>query len=189
MAKHIVKCRVCGKEFDAQEEGKNVSWVLPSNKCYYHKNCYDEWKAKSDVKAKNDDETYIDYIYDYLARDLKMPYDYFLCEAQRKNFMKKNHYTNKGIFFALKYFYDVQHGDCDKSNGGIGIVSYVYNDAIQYWTNMIEKQSNILEDIEAQMSKMSQIAPKRERVKQKSRKMKDRTAELLAEVENEYETR
>lgn len=189
MAKqHMVSCRVCKGKFDAQEEEKDIVWVMPSRNFYYHKKCYDDWKTQTDVNIKKKDDVYIDYIYDYLAHDLKIKYDYFVCEAQREKFLKKG-YTNKGIFFTLKYFYEIQKGDTEKSNGGLGIVPYVYNDSITYWSNMVKKQANILEEIEAQMSKMDNVTPTKTINRKKQRKKKDRTAELLAEVENEYKTR
>ena len=117
MAKHIVTCRICKEKFDAQEEQKGLTWIMPSKNFYYHKECYDNWKAQSDVNVKRNDEIYIEYIYDYLARDLKVEYDYYMCEAQRKNFVEKKGYTNKGIFFTLKYFYEIKKGEWEKSHG------------------------------------------------------------------------
>lgn len=186
MAKHIVTCRICKEKFDAQDEEKGISWVMPSKNFYYHKGCYDNWKAQSDVNVKRSDEAYIEYIYDYLARDLKVEYDYYMCEAQRKNYVEKKNYTNKGIFFTLKYFYEIKKGEWEKSHGGLGIIPYVYQESLQYWATMTKKQANIMEEIEAQMAKMTEVVATKKRVRKTPKKYIDRSAELLAEVSNEY---
>ena len=43
------------------------------------------------------------------------------------------------------------NGNKDKSNGGIGIVPYIYEDARNYWALQVEKQENILTNIENQL--------------------------------------
>ena len=101
----MAQCRLCKIEIDKEKD----DWVMPSRNYYNHKKCYENWK-----KAQPDnDEAYVDLIYDFIARDLKVTYDYWVCEAQRKKFLKEK-MTNKGILFALKYFYEVKHGDWEK---------------------------------------------------------------------------
>ena len=56
--------------------------------------------------------------------------------------------TPKGIYFTLRYFYDIKHGDKTKSSGSIGIVDYVYEDATKYWIAREERESGILNKIE-----------------------------------------
>lgn len=169
-AKHIVTCRVCKKKFDAQPDGENSYWIMPSQRFYYHKDCYTEWKTQSDVNVKAQDETYISLIYDYLSRDLKVSYNYHLCETQRKKMIQKNHFTNKGIFFALKYFYDIKRGDWEKGYGGLGIVEYVYGDSTQYWKEQVSKQATILEDITRQMTARKNMEVKKVNKKEKKKK-------------------
>lgn len=43
------------------------------------------------------------------------------------------HYSYSGILRTLKYFYEVKHNSIDKSNDGIGIVPWVYNEAYRYY--------------------------------------------------------
>ena len=103
----MAQCRLCKIEIDKEKD----DWVMPSRNYYYHRKCYDNWK-----KAQPDnDEGYIDLIYDFISRDLKVTYDYWVCEAQRKKFLKEK-MTNKGILFALKYFYEIKHGDWEKGH-------------------------------------------------------------------------
>lgn len=148
----MVMCRACRKRFDREKLVKDVDWVMPSKNYYYHKECYENWISdKGNLKANRADEQWIGYIWDYLKRDLKIPVDYAKCESQRKNFIKNKHYTNKGIFFALKYFYEVMNGQGNKSEGGIGIVPYVYAESTAYWQERYAKQKDVLEQYEKQM--------------------------------------
>jgi hypothetical protein len=78
-----------------------------------------------------------------------------MCEAQRKKFLKENRFTNKGIYFTLKYFYEIKHNAWDKGNGGIGIVPYVYKEATEYWTDQEWKKRGFLKAIEEQIFERS----------------------------------
>ena len=144
---NIVHCRVCKEEIDRNIDPDGKTWIMASKNYFYHKTCYDSWKK---AKYSNDDD-YIDLIYDFIARDLKASYDYYMCEAQRKKFIKENQMTNKGILFALKYFYEVKHGVWEKGHGGIGIIPFIYTDACAYWAAQERKSKGIIAEIERQM--------------------------------------
>lgn len=139
-------CRVCKKEINKNKEKEGVDWIMPSKNWYYHVSCYEEWRKGSD-----DDEDWIGLIYDFIARDLKVSYDYHKCEAQRKKFIKENKCTNRGIFFTLKYFYELKHGDWNKGYEGIGIVPYVYREAVLYWQDIENKQKGVIDGIKKQL--------------------------------------
>lgn len=156
----IVHCRVCKEEIDRNIDPDGKTWIMASKNYFYHKTCYDSWKK---AKYSNDDD-YIDLIYDFISRDLKVSYDYHMCEAQRKKFIKENKMTNKGILFALKYFYEVKHGDWEKGHGGIGIIPFVYTDSCAYWSALERRTTGIIADIERQMR---EAAERRQAVVQK----------------------
>lgn len=139
----MAHCRICKTEIDKD----NDDWVMPSTNWYYHRSCYENWKKATPAS----DEEYKAYIYDFISRDLKASYDYHMCEAQRKKFVKENKMTNKGIFFALKYFYQIKHNNWDKGHGGIGIIPYIYTESCEYWIAQERKSSGIVAEIEAQM--------------------------------------
>lgn len=151
MKKHEVTCRVCKEKFDIANLKEGVDYVKPSRNFYYHKRCYDNWRADADgVGSKTEDGQWHLYIYDFIARDMKVEYDYFKIEAQIKQFLKKK-MTMKGIFFTLKYFYEVKKGDWNKGYGGIGIVEHVYGDAVKYWVAQENRSIGICAQIEKQM--------------------------------------
>ena len=143
----MAKCRICNELIDKEKD----NWIMPSKNWYYHKTCYEDWKAG---EPSNDVE-WIPFIYDFISRDLKVSYNYFLCESQRKKFIKEGKGTNKGIFFALKYFYEVKNNDWDKGHGGLGIIPYIYNESCQYWAERERKTKGILAQIEQQMAEAS----------------------------------
>ena len=157
MAKHIVMCRICKKYFDTDILSPD-EWIMPSKNYYYHAKCYQDWKDTTTNKA---DDDWSMLIYDFLARDLKVSYNYHMCEAQRQKFIKENKCTNKGIYFTLKYFYEVKHNSWDKGNGGIGIVPYVYKEATEYWTDQEWKKHGFMQAIEQQIFERSGRAVKK----------------------------
>ncbi len=175
-----VHCRICGQVIDRNIEKEGVDWIMPSNKWYYHKSCYENWKQGT----PENDEAYIGFIYDYISRDLKVKYDYYMCEAQRKKFISENKMTNKGIFFTLKYFYDIKGGSWDKSHGGIGIVPFIYNEACNYWVKKEKSDNGIIARIEQQIKEARERDKKVVRKKSKKKKI---TIDLgaIGEMEND----
>ena len=58
--------------------------------------------------------------------------------------------TFKGMTNTLIYFYDIKKNDISKSNDGIGIIPYVYEEARNYYKNeemKRQKQKKIIETI------------------------------------------
>lgn len=139
-------CRICRGQIDKKKEKEGVDWCMPSRNWYYHVSCYTQWKSQ---KEPSEDD-WILMIYDFLARDLKVSYNYFLCEQQRKKFWTENHINNKGVYFTLKYFYEVKRHDW-VGNGGIGIVPYVFEESKQYWADQERKQHGFMEALEQQL--------------------------------------
>ena len=59
--------------------------------------------------------------------------------------------TPKGIYFTLKYYYEVQKGDRDKALGGIGIVPSIYKEATAYWVELNSRKEGTIEAIVEQI--------------------------------------
>jgi len=163
------QCRICKRQINKITEKENIDWVMPSRNWYFCKKCYDDWKNTSHIE----EEDWELMIYDFLARDLKVTYDYFVCEAQRKKIIKDKITNNKGIYFTLKYFYEVKNGSWDKAHGGIGIVPYIFNEAKEYWLTQEQKKNGFIKDIERQIKERSEreiIKIKRPQSKKKKEK-------------------
>lgn len=150
---HIVKCRICRQEMNLDKLDSSV-WIMPSVNYYYHCTCYNDWKAnKNNLKANGKDEAFwSESLIDYLYRDVKMSIDFSKLTSQWKNFIKPGRsMTPKGVYFAVRYYYDVLHGDKEKAAGGIGIVANIYNDAAQYWTDLEMRKAGTIDAIIAQI--------------------------------------
>lgn len=158
----LVMCRACRKtDIDRNIQIEGVDWVMPRSRYYYHKKCYDDWiKKKDDIHADVENDTlWRDATYDFLTRDLKLNIrDKFF--SQWKNYMNSQKYTAKGIYFAIRYFYNVQKGDPSKAEGGIGIIPYIYSDACSYWVDQERKTKGIVADIERQLREAEQRTKK-----------------------------
>ena len=140
-------CRICHQTINTKEEVEGVDWCMPSRNYYYHVKCYTDWKASQPLA----DNEWIPMIYDFLSRDLKVEYNFFLCESQRKKFIRENKCTNKGMYFTLKYFYEVKKNPWQKGHGGIGIIPYAYKDATEYWTEQERKRRGFVGASEQQL--------------------------------------
>lgn len=146
------ECRFCHIQIDKTKEIEGVDWIMPSKNWYYHKTCYDTWKA-----APATDEEWKLLIYDFLARDLKVKYNYHLCEAQIAKFWKENKINPKGIYFTLKYFYEIKNNSWEKGHGGLGIVPWVFTDAKNYWIEQEKKKRGFLKTLESNLKEKTII--------------------------------
>lgn len=150
---HVVKCRLCKEQFDTDKIPRE-NWTLIGKLSYYHTTCYNEWvKGKQSVKSNvTDADFWKESLIDYLYRDIKMTIDFVKLDSQWRAFTKpERKMTPKGIYFAIRYYYDVLKGDVKKAQGGIGIVPNIYNDSAQYWVDLENRKSGTLEAIVEQI--------------------------------------
>ena len=154
MAKRaLVHCRICKGEIDRDNQ---TDWVEPTPKWYYHTSCYEDFANKKgriregDISAEVEDDIWKSAVYDYFRKDLKIGLNYVKFTRQWDSFIKKGR-TAKGIYFSLRYFYEITKGDPEKSENGIGIVPHIYDEAVTYWCERNQRDKGILERIEAQI--------------------------------------
>lgn len=140
MAVHLVKCSICQESFDTEKE----EFVKTNSRRYAHKRCFEEAESKK-LKEEKDKEELIKYIQHLFSTDTLNPRVF----KQIKEYKEKYNYTYAGILRSLKYHFEIQHGDINKANDGIGIVPYVYKDAYNYYRALWEAhQRNEDKDIE-----------------------------------------
>lgn len=141
-----VKCAFCGNQVDEpyRQDKKN-----------YHKECYEQ-KLQRDELCQ--------YICNMFALKAPGPRIY----TQIKKYIDDG-YTYVGILNALRYFYEIKKGSKEKANGGIGIVSYVYKDANNYFSYKDEQKTRIAESITKQFNKEEQVM-KIKKVEQEKKK-------------------
>ena len=71
---------------------------------------------------------------------------------------------------ALKYFYEIKHNDISKSNNGIGIIPYIYQDAYNYYFSLWQAQQKNKVDINKYIPQEIEVvipSPKRKITKKK----------------------
>lgn len=189
MAKRpLVHCRICKASIDRDNQ---TDWVEPSPKWFYHISCYEDFANKKgrisegDLTAEVEDDIWKSAVYDYLRRDLKMTLNYVKFTSQWDNFLKKN-MTAKGIYFTLRYFYEIAKGDPKKSENGIGIVPHIYNEATCYWGERNQRNKGICARIEQQIRQMESAKVKvihRQKVNKPNPKLIDLAS--IADMEDE----
>ena len=184
MAKTIlVKCRICKQQFNRLDPNLvvGVDYVKPSEKMYYHKRCYDEYQSsKLDVHADMTDELWFKAAWDFLRRDLKYDFNFVKVRKQWESFLK-NKMTAKGMYFALKYFYEIKKNDASKSENGIGIIPHIYEDSRDYWVEREHREQGIVAAIEQQIKEAQSQRIIDVRVKKVKRQVKS-AADVLAEI-------
>jgi hypothetical protein len=169
---HIIQCRLCKTRFDTEKE----EFVLVGKRSYYHKKCYEEWvRGRNDARTYGDELFWRESVIDYLYRDVKMSINFSKLDNQWNNFIKpERKMTPKGIYFALRYYYDVMKGSTEKALGGIGIVPSIYADSARYWENLEMKKAGTIEAIieqikERQNRPVQTVIRKKEPKKDKSK--------------------
>ena len=102
---------------------------------------------------------------------------------QWENYLK-NKMTAKGIYFALKYHYEIKKGDVTKSENGIGIVPHIYEDSRSYWQEREHREQGIVAAIEEQIKQAQSQNIINVKIKKNRRPVKT-AADALAAVDME----
>lgn len=165
MAKHMVKCPICGQTFDANVE----PYVMINSRRYAHQKCQQEaelLKSKEE-KDKEQLETYIKKLFSYSKLPEKV-------NRQIKQYKEEFNYSYSAIYKTLRYWFEIKNGDLEKANGGIGIVPYVIDDARNYWIDILQaKELNkelVQQNIELKVVEVHILPPERIPVRRFRRK-------------------
>lgn len=133
---HTVICKYCGIKFDRDK----YPFVQVSSRRYAHKECAEV--EEKELEEKKSEKTELDnYIMELFNEDYVNP----RIQKQIKQYVEEYDYTYSGIRKTLIYFYEVKGNSIKKSNGGIGIVPYIYNEAYSYYY-LIEKAKQVNQD-------------------------------------------
>ena len=116
-----VICYYCNQKFNRAKEPSEI--VI--GRRYAHKKCYDK----------------VAQLQEYLSNVMG---EYYSAAKIRNQLNKitKEEYELDDVCNTMYWWYDIKKGDPSKSNGGIGIFSYIYTDYLQYKKNQ-EKISMI----------------------------------------------
>lgn len=184
-AKAMVMCRACKQRFNRNDPNltEGVDYVKPSKNMYYHKICYDDYQtSKLDIHAAKSDEVWFDAAWDYLRKELKHSFNFIKVKKQWLSFLN-NKMTAKGLYFSLRYFYEVKKGDVEKSENGIGIIPHIYQESCEYWFEREARMRRICQAIEQQIleAEKQKVITVKLIKPQKAEKSLD---ELFAEIDN-----
>ena len=133
MAKLLAKCYYCGEQFDRNQE----EWVSVNARRYAHKKCYEAVQSEKTQEEKE---------YEELIKYIKQKYNYQNTPAkisrQITDYKKQYNFSYSGMLKALTWWFDIKHNTLEGTNGGIGILPYIYNDARTYYYGLYLAQVN-----------------------------------------------
>lgn len=150
---HKVKCLYCSQIFDRDKEPTTQI----SARRYAHKEC-----AEKHDSNKSQEEKDIESLEKYIMSLFNESYINAKVRKQLKEFKEQYNFSYSGMLKTLVYWYEVKGNSIEKANGGIGIIPYIYNNALQYYYNLyLIKLANSKKDIQIYKpkEKIIEIAP------------------------------
>ena len=177
----LVKCLYCGRSFDRDKE----PYVKPRSNRYAHVSCAQEkdleivnplilkqcYYCKKEINIEKEEYKELPKKkFAHLTCWENNHEDFISPKVQKQitDYTSKNGFTYSGILKSLIYFYEIKGNSIEKANGGIGIVGYVYHDALRYYKALWEiQEANKNKKIEAYIPEVKEIV-----IKNPERKMK-----------------
>ena len=128
-----VKCLYCGERFNRNDPNIQVKQV--TSRRYAHLKCWEKYQSNLSQEEKD-----IIAFYDYTKKLFGEDYNYILTKKLAERYVKENNYTYSGMLKTLKWYYEKEGNSLDKSNGSIGIIPYVYKQALNYYYALYQAQ-------------------------------------------------
>ena len=126
-----VKCLYCGKLLERDSD----DCVKVNSRRYAHKECADIYQT-SLVQEDADKKA----LKEYICKMFGITEVSQKIEKQIEKYHTEYKYTYSGMLKALIYHYEIQHNDIAAANGGVGILPYVYNQALEYYYEIWKNQ-------------------------------------------------
>ena len=126
---HYCICPKCNEKFDRDR----IQAVKVGARRYGHASCFPE--NKDFIPLQNNIENSEEYkeLMDYIKELYQDKANYPLIKKQIKQYIKEYNYSISGMMKSLMYFYQIKNNPIDKSNGGIGIIPFCYQQAYNYY--------------------------------------------------------
>lgn len=134
---HIVTCYYCNGRFDRDKE----PFVQVSARRYCHKRCAPK---EQQIVISQEEQDYNDLI-KYIEQLFKAPVLPNVIK-QIKDYKQNYGYSYSGIKKTLYWFYELKRNSVKKANKMIGIVPYVYDQALDYYYHLYLGQIAAAED-------------------------------------------
>lgn len=143
MAKHMVKCAVCGQSFDTN----SIQAVRHGKNRYAHLTCEPNNKNLIEMIQKEVEPKELTELKRYIS-DLfgSSNVNWALVMKQIKQFVDKDGYSYSGIQKSLKYFYEIKKNPKDRAyTSGLAIVPFCYKNAYDYYYDLFLAKQNLEE--------------------------------------------
>ena len=151
---HPVICSICGKKFDRDV----VQAVKTGARRYAHATCDPNNQDLVPLADKSAQDKDLIALKDYIKNLYGDKANWHLIMKQIKDYQSQYNYSLSGMLKSLVWFYEVKGNSPEKSNGGIGIIPYAYQDAFNYYYSLFVAQSqNIDKDIKEYTNKVKEI--------------------------------
>jgi len=126
-----VKCLYCG----AMLERDSDKCVKANKTRYAHRECAEIYVASmsEEERDKKALEQYICKVFSWTEISDK-------AERQIEKYHVENRYTYSGMLKALIYHFEIQGGNVNAANGGVGILPYIYDQALNYYYDIWKRQ-------------------------------------------------
>ena len=141
---HMVKCSVCEQMFNRDL----VQAVRTGARRYAHATCDKENTDFVPLVQKPEEDSELKELKDYINEVYGDKANWSIINKQIKRYTKENQFSLTGILKTLKYIYEIKKLDTDKSNGGIGLVEYLYQESYNYYLNMfLTQQTTVASEV------------------------------------------
>lgn len=132
MAARMVKCKYCGIQFDRNAE----PFEEVGGRRYAHKACAEKHQAAipQDEKDYNELENYIKKLFNETNLNIKT-------RKQIKDFRQEYGYSYSGMLKTLYWWYEIKGHSVDQAQGGIGIIPFIYEDALKFYYSLYLAQT------------------------------------------------
>lgn len=138
---HLVKCAICSRMFDRDK----IQAVRHGSNRYSHYECEpdgEKVELPQPKKKEVKEDSNLKELKNYISLKYGNKANWPLITKQIKDLHDNKKYTYSGMLKSLVYFYDVQNNSIEKSNGGIGIIDYVYKQAYNYYLSIFMARQN-----------------------------------------------
>ena len=174
MAKHEVKCPICGEIFDTNK----IQAVRYGMRRYAHAACdpkntnFVKMESQKVKKEETQEDRDLKILKDYINALYKGKANWALVMKQIKEYKENNKYSYSGMLKSLIYFHEIKGNPIDKERKGVGIIPFVYEDAKNYYYNIfITTQVNNNKDFAIYKEKIKEVTIKVPEIKKAKPKL------------------
>lgn len=148
------KCCLCGESFEKEE------LTVRSNKKYC-KDCLDI--HIQEIKDKRSDW---DTLFEYICEKYKIKKPNGMMFQQIKQYKQDYNYTDIGMYYTLKYYYEIMENTV-LDGSGLGIIPYFYEKAKRHYNKVFD-----LEDMFNKFEKSEEVITVKTKIINKQSNMK-----------------